>query len=312
MNDRKKIIRQLQNKHENYISWQLTENDKSNTNFNKLRKEFNDLLRKEISSENSVKQIIKLTKTINRIYWYNKSKGLVKYDFLQEIEIINMFAKGYLSQRYKSNYDGKFKFKGENLLNLYLELVIKFTILRTENNRNIRPDFLKNPLTGQSLELDIFYKDFKLAFEFQGEHHYSNLYQVEKDKEKLNLSCNNGILLIPINACQLNSTEIISLTINNIKDFYNLNDSITQKSKQTNQTNQTNIRDFQKLAQRMQLSLMIFHDSFSWLDNLSNNYINKAKRNTPNNHTINYPAPSLLKTEILDIDTIYKNIKYLN
>jgi len=223
-----------------------------------------------------------------------------------------MFAKGYLSQRYKSNYDGKFKFKGENLLNLYLELVIKFTILRTENNRNIRPDFLKNPLTGQSLELDIFYKDFKLAFEFQGEHHYSNLYQVEKDKEKLNLSCNNGILLIPINACQLNSTEIISLTINNIKDFYNLNDSITQKSKQTNQTNQTNIRDFQKLAQRMQLSLMIFHDSFSWLDNLSNNYINKAKRNTPNNHTINYPAPSLLKTEILDIDTIYKNIKYLN
>jgi hypothetical protein len=313
MKDRKKIIGHLQRNHENYISWLATDNDTVSQHLKKIKKEFNDLLRKETSSENSVKQIIKLTKQINRVYEFIKSKGLTNYDFALETELINKYAIGYLSQRYNSKYNGKFKFNGENLLNLYLELVIKFTILKSENERNIRPDFLKNSLTDRNLELDIFYKDFKLAFEFQGEHHYSNEKQKEKDKVKLEKSIKKGVLLIPINACQLNSSEIISLTINNVKDFYDLNNALLNIDNQNIQKQKSgNITAFQKLAQRMHLSKIIFHDSFLWLDKLSNNYMNKAKRITPDAYTINYPAPTLLKTEILDIETIYRNIKYLN
>lgn len=316
MTDRKKIIGQLQRNHDNYISWLATDNDTVLDQLKKLKKELNDLLRKKTSSENSVKQIIKLAKEINRVYEFIKSKGISSYDFALEIEQINRYAIGYLSQRYNSKYDGKFKFNGENLLNLYLELVIKFTILKSENKRNVRPDFLKSSLTNRNLELDIFYKDFKLAFEFQGEHHYTGKYsdtQKRNDKEKLEKSLKKGILLIPINACQLNSSKIISLTINNIKDFYGLHSALFNKDKKIIQSQkQGNITAFQKLAQRTHLSKIIFQNSFLWLDNLSNNYMSKARRETPNNYTINYPAPTLLKSEILDIDTIYKRLKYLN
>ncbi len=313
MNERKKIIRQLESNHEKYISWLATDNYTVSQYLKKLKKEFNDLLRKEVSSENSIKQIIKLTKEINKVHELIKSKKLIDYDFALETELINKYAVGYLSQRFKTKYNGKFRYNGENLLNLYLEIIIKFTILKSENERNIRPDFLKSDLTSRNLELDIFYKDFKLAFEFQGEHHYSDDNQKEKDKEKIEKSIKEGILVIPINACQLSSSEIISLTINNIKDFYGLHNALLNiDSTKIKSQKRSSIKDFQKLAQRMHLSKMIFHDSFLWLDNLSQNYMKKAKRTTPDAYTINYRAPSLLKTEMLDIEEIYKNIKYLN
>lgn len=281
--------------------------------FKKLRKEFNDLLRKEISSENSVKQIIKITKSINRVSEFIKSRRIDNYDFTLEFELINKYAIGYLSDRYKSKYNGKFKYSGENILNLYLELVVKFTILKSRNERNLRPDFLRNPLTGRNLELDIFYKDFKLAFEFQGEHHYSDEKQKVNDKVKLEKSFKKGILLIPINVCQLNSSKIISITINNIKDFYGLHNALLRIDEQTiHNQKKANISAFQKLSQRMSLSKTIFEESFVWLDRLSDNYVKKAKRNHPDNFTNNYAAPTLLKTKLLDIETIYKNLKHLN
>jgi hypothetical protein len=36
---------------------------------------------------------------------------------------------------------------------------------------NWRPDFLKNPLTGRNLELDIYYPELNLAFEINGVYH---------------------------------------------------------------------------------------------------------------------------------------------
>ena len=36
---------------------------------------------------------------------------------------------------------------------------------------NYRPDWLKNPLTGKNLELDIYYPELKLAVEFNGMQH---------------------------------------------------------------------------------------------------------------------------------------------
>jgi len=37
---------------------------------------------------------------------------------------------------------------------------------------SIRPDWLKNPLTGKNLEIDLYNNDFKLAIEIQGQQHY--------------------------------------------------------------------------------------------------------------------------------------------
>lgn len=48
---------------------------------------------------------------------------------------------------------------------------------------NVRPKSLINPRTGRALELDIFYKKEKIAFEFQGSQH-SNHYQSYKDEIK--------------------------------------------------------------------------------------------------------------------------------
>jgi hypothetical protein len=72
----------------------------------------------------------------------------------------------------------------------------------------IRPDFLKNPITGKNLELDGYNEELKLAFEYQGEQHYKKNYfhkseldyklQVEKDELKRRLLAQEGIALIEI------------------------------------------------------------------------------------------------------------------
>lgn len=52
---------------------------------------------------------------------------------------------------------------------------------------SIRPDFLKNPITGKNLELDMYNKDLKLAFEYNGVQHYKYtpfFHKSHKDFEK--------------------------------------------------------------------------------------------------------------------------------
>ncbi len=75
---------------------------------------------------------------------------------------------------------------------------------------SVRPDFLKNPVTGQNLELDGYCADLKLAFEYDGQQHskYSPyfhksgpkefIYQVTKDDFKTKKCKLEGINLIRI------------------------------------------------------------------------------------------------------------------
>lgn len=49
----------------------------------------------------------------------------------------------------------------------------------------IRPDFLKNPITGENLELDLYNEDLKLAVEYNGAQHYhynSFMHKNSRDK----------------------------------------------------------------------------------------------------------------------------------
>ena len=143
MDDSKKIISRLERIHNSYVSSLNRDKEITLSNFKKLRKEIKALLRKKPCSENSVTQIIKLSSEFNRLSEFIKITRLPSYDFALEIEQINKYTIEYLKDRYTSKFGGKFKYKGENLLCLYLEVIIKFTILKSENQRNLRPDFLK-------------------------------------------------------------------------------------------------------------------------------------------------------------------------
>jgi hypothetical protein len=72
-----------------------------------------------------------------------------------------------------------------------------------------RPDFLRNPITNQQLELDCYNSSMRLAVEYQGEQHYkyiphfhptrdSFLNQKYRDEIKRDLCQKNNIILIEV------------------------------------------------------------------------------------------------------------------
>lgn len=95
---------------------------------------------------------------------------------------------------------------GQNLLKQYLNLLITNKIL----NINYRPDWLFG------MELDIFYPELGLAFEFQGHQHFAPsesfgncVDQKNRDKLKKKLCEDNQIILVVIDASELEYTRLI-------------------------------------------------------------------------------------------------------
>ena len=106
--------------------------------------------------------------------------------------------------------------KGEALMRKVLDLVIP----DTEFIDNYRPEFLKNPMTGQCLEYDRYYK-LGVAFEFNGPQHYGPTEKYPdrrdaaalrtRDLVKRGLSAENGITLIVVRAADLSIGAICRL-----------------------------------------------------------------------------------------------------
>lgn len=87
----------------------------------------------------------------------------------------------------------------------------------------VRPDFLRNPLTGRNLELDGFCEDLRLAFEYDGEYHYRIITDQKalqtiqnRDLLKNELCVNNNIKLIRIPFFIKNKKEFIHSEISKI------------------------------------------------------------------------------------------------
>lgn len=83
---------------------------------------------------------------------------------------------------------------GEKLLRKYLKWCFPQEVVKY----NFREADIINPNTGKQLELDIYYPKIKVAFEFNGRQHKTDLEQKERDKIKRKECKKKGILLITI------------------------------------------------------------------------------------------------------------------
>lgn len=237
-------------------------------NFNNKFKRF---LRCEFASNNSLKQIPLLSSLIFGIQEYQKQLGFHQYAFSKELKTINKYLIFALDSLASSKYNAKCPSYGEALLNCYLDLYITFTINHICKKIDAHPRFLINPLTGSNLELDVLFENFRLSFEFQGEHHYTDLTTQTKDTFKLNSSHSNNHVLVPVNIFQLSHTCLATLICNSIKEQKGLTPLVNNHQKV--ELSQTTLSQFLKVIQRLYLANNLFKETLDWLDIKSQNYI---------------------------------------
>ena len=126
-------------------------------------------------------------------------------------------AAGWVKQRSNATsfgpppHDPYFNYREHTVRDSKLELLTKYHLedLFQQPFWKIRPQFLKNELTGKNMEIDLFNKDLRLAVEVQGVQHYkftpryhlteAHFYeQVDRDRRKANNCRNSGINLIEV------------------------------------------------------------------------------------------------------------------
>lgn len=72
----------------------------------------------------------------------------------------------YMYRGYNQPLENKSESKGEIECRRFLETIFQVPFSKA------RPDFLKNPITGNNLELDCFNESLKLGVEYNGKQHY--------------------------------------------------------------------------------------------------------------------------------------------
>jgi len=113
---------------------------------------------------------------------------------------------------------GQKLYKGEAKMRKLLDV----TLPEDRFINNARPDWLKNPATNTVMELDRYYPDAAIAFEFQGEQHYQFVQkfhkskqqfesQVKRDKAKVRLCKENKVSLCYVHQADLSQAKINKL-----------------------------------------------------------------------------------------------------
>ncbi len=282
-------------------------NRKKIKNFNN---KFLKFLRCEYTSNNSLKQIPHLSALIWGIQDFQRQINVDTYNFCKELSTINQYIIFALDSLLTSKYNSQCASYGEALLNCYLDLYITFTIRATKKEIDTHPNFLVSPLTGTFLEIDVLFENFRLAFEFQGEHHYTDTSTQIKDTIKCNLYISNNHVLIPVNISQLSHTCLSTLICNSIKEQKDLTGYINDFDK-TN-INKKTVHQLYKVIQRMYLTHTLFKETLDWLDDKAIVYINGRIPSSPISAQSNAPRIKHISNSTdLDIETLYSRIPRL-
>lgn len=314
---RKKYKAIIKSHHKAYLGT-LTEQQKLTSNledrFKNLRNKFSAQLRKDSGSVNSVKNIPTISRIVFGLQEDFIRLSLPNYKFELEKEILNKYLVTFLEKQRTSQYGGECHYYGETLLNIYLDLFIALTCLKTPRDIEHKPGFLINPKTGSNLELDVLLEEFLLAFEFQGESHYQVDKEKEKDKLKLTICAQNKLILIPVNISQLSSSCLMDLICNSIKTAIGLDAEgkfINPELKNDNLAlHKKHVRAYMKSCQRIYLASTLFEDSLYWVDEYAKRFRDTQQNRNPISSSTEAPRLSA-KGKDLSVKELYYNLKFL-
>jgi hypothetical protein len=287
--------------------------DSFNRRFKTLAKAVRDLLRKTPGSANSLQQISRLGKIAFGLQEDIKRLNLPNYSFNKELNIANKFVVDYLVPLWANKYDGKCARYGETGLALYIDVFIALTVSDADLLFQSKPSFLMNPKTGALMEIDVRLEKYRLAFEFQGEHHYTVNKKMQKDRDKLQLTRLHNHVLVPVNISQLNSLILQNLIANSMKDYLGIHNLLISSGTLFDPSKSSNPRpylQFSKIIQRLYLAKTIFSDSLKWLDAQTAIYIANNMRGSPISSSS--PAPrQIIPIGDMDIGDIYRRLRYV-
>ena len=268
------------------------------------------ILRKEPGSENSLKDVPTFVRYLFGLREDALRLAIPIPPVLREIEILNDLVIAALEQRRSTKYSGECASYGETLLNCYLDLFVTLTVNKTPRHLGARPSFLVNPGTGANLELDVILEDFRLAFEFQGEHHYVEAKVIERDKFKLAECAQFQRILIPVNPYQLQAAALQELILNSIKDQLQIGSLLSSPatfSPSVVSASNKQLLQFSKAAQRIYLSNMLFSRAMQWVDSHATSYIANISSHSP--ISTSTPAPRLVTpSQDMDVEAIYRRL----
>ncbi|MBE9112832.1 hypothetical protein IQ273_25925 [Nodosilinea sp. LEGE 07298] len=157
-------------------------------------------------------------------------------------------------------------------------------------------------------------EEFLLAFEFQGESHYREEKEKEKDQLKLSMCARNKLILIPANIFQLGSAVLMKLICNSIKDAIGLDVEskgfIPDQEESHLKLHNKHLRAYMKSCQRIYLAATLFQGTLEWADGYAKRFRDTQQSRNPISSSTEAPRLSL-KVNDFSIEELYYNLKFI-
>lgn len=118
---------------------------------------------------------------------------LIIYGIVHIIKIVAYYYIPYLNI--------KAKWKMQHLSKLLIEYITGVSFV------SVRPEWLKNPMTGRNLELDCYNDELSIALEYNGKQHYKYTPRFHKSTEEFELQVYRDILKKKL--CNKNGVDLI-------------------------------------------------------------------------------------------------------
>jgi hypothetical protein len=282
----------------------------------RLSRLISDLATKDRGSNRSFRLIGPFFRTLFKLTEHLNCRRLPAYDCRFELGILNQAVICYLDGQRETQYSEQCASYGETLLNCYLDIYFRLTNDKTEKDINERPLFLTNEATGQPLELDIQFGEFRLAFEFQGDRHYTSARQMDRDLLKAEKCRQRRIILIPINISQLSHEALAAVILNTIKDDLGFHDVLMCRCAKQAAFGKihgpgASRSRFATAVKSFHAASWVYKDAIAWLDEHARQYNLRMLLAYPNSSSAIYEAPDRTSNPRLSVSELYSRLKYL-